>query len=330
MNHLRRPLFMPIIIVATVLLLGQFLSFVLGTEEGLKNTLAAASLWIAVLSYLTASKQIPSSERPEETIAGTAGSAATDVKRQRLSFRVQIDGGLFGGLALGCLAGAAGALAYHAQDPDRVSLPLAATEIIIFFAVGFTLLGVSCQLFTALFRHLVHFRGYSAFLFNELTGSLAGGAVVGVIVGPLLGWYFGQYMADRAFADPKLIWSVTGPSSVIMALVFSFIETDKRLWSRLRCTLIAALFGFVIIAVGLVLIETLKLNTRFFDLWYPQFPYSSSSRQLLLGGAVYTSFITFLMSLIIGASHLIARLVNSDSPEPSTEAQSKARHNAGA
>ena len=216
---------------------------------------------------------------------------------------VSLNSGVFGGAIGGTLAGGLIARGYNLTDPPNVSA-LLMFMIVVFVAVGGTLLGLTVHWSILRFRRLAIRQHLPGIFFNELFGGCIGGAVSFGLTGFAAGALFqprGSFVID-----PALVVSSAVGGAILIPFFILFYDFKGLLFDfkGLR----SAISTFALLTLSVV-IE--------FVVWYMVQPaidldrYCGESGGLWAcarAGSVYLAGLGILLGFCIGLTLLLHRL----------------------
>jgi len=236
---------------------------------------------------------------PDEAASGATPST-------QAAATIDLDSGMWGGLAGGLITGALLSVVYHTYADPKVSMSTLLPLVTAFFGIGVATLGCLVAVITWWFARLAQRRSKAGWLFNELTASLLAGLIAGVVSGAPIGWHFGSFKDQWAFAGPRILIAGILPGCYIVGVFIAL--WDQKLVARHRTRLIvwtSALASCVVGTLGAVISEGMGLHDRFYHLLYDE----GTVAARISGGVIYGVLIGALAGLVIGIPILFSRVV---------------------
>jgi|GEM_PF-6441032 len=263
--------------------------------------------WIARGAILTIAF-VASIELYRRLLPATTAAPASASSTEPTVATIDLDSGMWGGLAGGVVTGALlSAVYYRAQLPndefDDVPLITLLPIVSAFFGVAVAGLGVLVAALTSWFARIVDRHRGAWWILNELTASLLAGLVAGVVSGSGIGWQFGQHKDDWAFAGPDILLRGIVPGCVVVG-VFIALWDQKLVARRLtRSVIVTTIVAWIIIATGTAASDALKLRDYFYGALYAE----GTAAARFTGGMIYGVMIGAISGLVIGISILLVR-----------------------
>jgi len=233
----------------------------------------------------------------------SGGTAAATPSTEHAPATIDLDSGMWGGLAGGLVTGALLSVVYHQRADPNVPLTTLLPVVTAFFGVAIAALGCLVAAITSAFARAAFRHRSLWWLLNEFTASLVAGLIAGVVSGSGIGWHFGKFKDKWAFAGPEILIAGIVPGCVVVG-VFIALWDQKLVARRLtRSVVMSAIAAWIIGVVATALSDAMNLRDRFFHILYD----AGTVGARFNGGMIYGIMIGAIAGLVIGISILLSR-----------------------
>jgi hypothetical protein len=246
-----------------------------------------------------------------------SGDAAPASSTEPVAATIDLDSGMWGGLAGGVVTGALLSVVYHTRADPTVPITTLLPIVTVFFGVSVAALGCLVAAITSWFARMAQRIRGLGWLLNELSASLVAGLIAGVVSGAGIGWQFGKMKDKWQFAGPDILIAGIVPGCVVVGVFIAL--WDQKLVARhlTRSIVTSAIAAWIIGVIATAASDALSLRDYFFHALYDE----GTAAARFNGGMIYGVMIGLLSGLVIGITILLSRRWTSVSSATRTERQ---------
>lgn len=232
-----------------------------------------------------------------------SGEAAPDAATEPVAPTIDLDSGMWGGLAAGAVTGAFLSVVYHRRTDPTVPITTLLPIVTAFFGVAVAALGCLVAAITSWFARMAQRIRGTGWLLNELSASLVAGLVSGVVFGAGIGWQFGKMEGKWKFAGPDTLIIGIVPGCVLLG-VFIALWDQKLVARRLtRSIVTSAIAAWIIGVIAIAASDAFGLHDYFHSALYDE----GTAAARFTGGMIYGVLIGLIAGLVIGITILLSR-----------------------